>query len=110
VNPQVAAQVAHEPPVGSLFAAFLGYNPMQTLLGPHGLDGVPPAKAAVITGKTFFPELISQPFIDGLRIAFSFSLILFLLAAWASWLRGPATPAEGAEGEVSESVEEVVLA
>jgi MFS family permease len=110
VSPQVAAQVSHEPPVGSLFAAFLGYNPMQTLLGPHGLDGVPPANAAVITGKTFFPQLISQPFIDGLRIAFSFSLILFLLAAWASWLRGPATRAESVEGEVSESVEEVVLA
>ena len=64
----------------------------------------------MITGKTVLPGAHLEPFIDGLRIAFSFSLILFLLAAWASWLRGPATPAEGAEGEVSESVEEVVLA
>ena len=45
VKPAVAAQVADAPPVGSLFAAFLGYNPMQTLLGEHGLDGVPKANA-----------------------------------------------------------------
>jgi EmrB/QacA subfamily drug resistance transporter len=111
VKPAVAAQVSNAPPVGSLFAAFLGYNPMKTLLGETGLAGVPPQNAAHITGKTFFPELISGPFIDGLRIAFTFSLILFLVAAWVSWMRG-ATPstAEVGEGEVTEAVEEAVMA
>jgi EmrB/QacA subfamily drug resistance transporter len=110
VDPVVAARVANEPPVGSLFAAFLGYNPMKTLLGDEGLAGLPPQKAEQITGTTFFPELISEPFIDGLRIAFSFSLILFLVAAWASWMRGAMPAPAEFDGEVSESLEEAVLA
>jgi hypothetical protein len=111
VQPTVAAQVSHQPPVGSLFAAFLGYNPMKTLLGPNGLNGVAPDKAAEITGKAFFPQLISGPFINGLRIAFSFSLVLFLLAAWASWLRGAMPRRSEDEDAVTASVhEEVVVA
>ena len=57
-------------------------------LGPETLAALPPAEAADITGKEFFPELISDPFIDGLRITFTASLIMCLIAAWASWLRG----------------------
>ena len=83
-----AQRIADEPPVGSLFAAFLGYNPMQTLVGQQTLSQLPPDKAADITGQRFFPELISSPFIDGLHIAFTASLIMCLIAAWASWLRG----------------------
>ncbi len=90
-----AERIAHLPPVGSLFAAFLGYNPMEKLLGapgPHGepsvLSQLPPDKAAHLTGKTFFPHLISQPFKDGLVIAFTASMIMSFIAAWASWLRG----------------------
>jgi hypothetical protein len=83
-----AQRIASEPPVGSLFAAFLGYNPMEKLVGRHTLSQLPPDKAADITGKRFFPKLISGPFIDGLRIAFTASLIMCLIAAWASWLRG----------------------
>jgi hypothetical protein len=96
------------PPFGSLFAAFLGYNPMETLLGDTGLQGVTPDKAAEITGKTSFPELISEPFIDGLRIAFTFSLVLFLLAAAASWMRRAMPP--GPLDDVGEALEETVLA
>jgi MFS family permease len=87
VPTQVADRVANLPPVGSLFAAFLGYNPMKTLLGPV-LPSLPHAQAAFLTGKTFFPELISGPFIHGLRIAFTASLAMCLVAAIASWLRG----------------------
>jgi MFS family permease len=83
-----AQRIADEPPVGSLFAAFLGYNPMEKLVGPQTLAQLPPDKAADITGTKFFPELISGPFIDGLRIAFSASLVMCLIAAAASWLRG----------------------
>ena len=86
----VAQQVAHVPPVGSLFAAFLGYNPMGTLLGP-ALQQLPPATAALLTSKTFFPHLISDPFITGMHLAFFFSMAAMLVAAIASWLRVPSS-------------------
>src|SRR5260370_39860443 len=67
----VAQQIGGLPPVGSLFAAFLGYNPVKQLLGPTGvLSQLPPHNVAVLTGKSFFPELISQPFHHGLVIVF----------------------------------------
>jgi EmrB/QacA subfamily drug resistance transporter len=83
----VATKVAHLPPVGSLFAAFLGYNPMRTLLAPV-LPHLPSAQASYLAGKAFFPRLISGPFMHGLRIAFTASLVMCLIAAIASWLRG----------------------
>jgi MFS family permease len=88
VPPATAAHLAHLPPVGSLFAAFLGYNPMHTLLGDKVLAALPPDKAAYVTGKTFFPQLISSPFKHGLTIAFTASLLMCLVAAAASWMRG----------------------
>ena len=84
----VASQVASAPPVASLFAAFLGYNPMARLVPASVLHTLPQHNQDVILGKDFFPNLISKPFMHGLQIAFTFSLILFLLAAVASWLRG----------------------
>jgi MFS family permease len=88
VPPAVARQVALEPPVASLFAAFLGYNPMAKLIPPKVLAALPAENSATITGKQFFPDLISGPFMHGLVFAFTFSLILNLLAAAASWLGG----------------------
>jgi MFS family permease len=85
----IAHQIASLPPVGSLFAAFLGYNPVHQLLGPTGvLNRLPAAKATVLTGKTFFPQLISQPFHHGLVIVFSMAIAVLLIAAAASALRG----------------------
>jgi MFS family permease len=83
-----AHRIAGLPPVGSLFAAFLGYNPMKKLLGSAHAAGVSNAQWAHITGKTFFPHLIANPFLHGLRIAFTASLAMCLVAAAASWLRG----------------------
>jgi MFS family permease len=82
-----AARVAHLPPVGTLFAAFLGYNPVQSLLGP-ALRQLPPGRAAELTTRTFFPHLISGPFMAGMHITFVFALVMMLVAAIASWLRG----------------------
>src|SRR4051812_7678140 len=79
-----AAQVAQLPPVGVLFAAFLGYNPVQQLLGPV-LATLPPDQAAFLTGRSFFPQLISGPFADGLAAAFWFAIAACLVAAVASW-------------------------
>jgi MFS family permease len=83
-----ATRVSHLPPVGSLFAAFLGYDPMKTLLGPHVLAKLPAARAAYITGRSFFPKLISGPFSTGLREAFTFAAGACVVAAGASWMRG----------------------
>ncbi|MGA2520262.1 MAG: MFS transporter [Acidimicrobiales bacterium] len=83
-----ASRVASLPPVSTLFAAFLGTNPMQHLLGNAVLAHLPPGHAAVITGRRFFPALISVPFRQGLHAAFDFAIISCLVAAWASWLRG----------------------
>ena len=87
--PAAAAQaVASSPPVSVLFAAFLGYNPMQHLLGDGVLAQMPPADVAAVTGNTFFPDLISGPFQAGLHIAFGFAIAACLIAAAASVSRG----------------------
>ncbi len=88
VPPAVAARVAHLPPVSILFAAFLGYSPMKHLLGPKVLHALPAGKAALVTGREFFPQLIQASFHDGLREAFIFSAIICMVAAGCSWLRG----------------------
>jgi MFS family permease len=81
----VARQVANLPPVASLFAAFLGYNPMGELIPADVLHALPSASVATLTGNTFFPGLMSEPFKHGLIFAFSFSAILYLIAAVATW-------------------------
>jgi MFS family permease len=88
VPPAAAERIASLPPVGSLFAAFLGYNPIRTLLGPAGLEHLSPAQAANLTGTSFFPRLIAEPFQHGLAIVFLAALAMSLVAAAASWLRG----------------------
>jgi MFS family permease len=87
VPPAAAHQVAQLPPTGALFASLLGYNPMASLLGPT-LTHLPHAQAAYLTGRTFFPHLMSGPFSAGLSAAFNFALVACLIAAVASWLRG----------------------
>ncbi|MGO8960111.1 MAG: MFS transporter [Streptosporangiaceae bacterium] len=85
----IAHQIGSLPPVGSLFAAFLGYNPVHTLLAPTGvLHHLPAHNVKVLTGRTFFPELISQPFHHGLVIVFSMAIAVLVIAAAASALRG----------------------
>jgi MFS family permease len=89
VSGQVAHQVAQLPPVASLFAAFLGYNPIERLLGPTGaLDRVSAHQAATLTGGEFFPQLISGPFHSGLVIVFTAAAVMSVIGALASLLRG----------------------
>ena len=82
-----AARLSHLPPTAVMFAALLGYNPIQMLLGPV-LTKLPAGNAAYLTGHSFFPSLISGPFQSGLQIAFNFSIAACLIAAVASLLRG----------------------
>jgi len=70
-----------------VFAALLGYNPMKAVLGPT-LPHLSHATAAYLTGRSFFPTLITHPFGDGLDEALLFGMVALLLAAGASWLRG----------------------
>jgi hypothetical protein len=83
-----ATRVSHLPPVATLFASFLGYNPMRTLLGPHVLDNLSASQSADLTGHQFFPHLISSPFHTALVCAFAFAIVACLVAAFASLLRG----------------------
>jgi hypothetical protein len=80
--------VANLPPVSILFAAFLGYNPIQHLVGPHALAALSASNRATITGHTFFPHLISAPFRTGLHEAFAFAIVACVVAALASLMRG----------------------
>ncbi len=88
VAPATASHVAALPPVSILFAAFLGYNPIEHLLGQGALAGLPAHDQAVLSGQSFFPHLISGPFQSGLHAAFAFAIIACLIAAAASALRG----------------------
>src|SRR5438876_3408543 len=83
-----AARVSHLPPVATLFASFLGYNPIKTLLGPHVLGQLPAGQAHALTGRSFFPHLISGPFHTALVYAFVFAIAACLVAAVASASRG----------------------
>ncbi len=83
-----AHRVASLPPVGSLFASFLGYNPLQSLLGSQSAAHVTSAQWQTLTGKQFFPNLIASPFHHGLVIVFSMAIAMSLLAAVFSMLRG----------------------
>jgi MFS family permease len=83
-----ALKVSHLPPIGSLFAAFLGYNPVQQLVSPAALHALTAHQQAVVTGRSFFPRVFSTPFGNGLHLALDFAAATSLIAAAASWLRG----------------------
>jgi EmrB/QacA subfamily drug resistance transporter len=83
----VANGAAKLPPIAALFASFLGYNPIQNLLPPKVLQQLPAAARTNLLGHSFFPNLISLPFMDGMRLAFYCAAAVCLLAALASAVR-----------------------
>ncbi len=96
-NAGLPAQTAHHlaslPPVSSLFAAQLGINPLKHLLAHGGeLSGLSVAAQQHLTGRYFFPQLLTEPFHDGLTIVFATAVGLSLVAALASLLRGSGAP------------------
>ncbi len=91
ITPDAATQISHTPPVGTLFAAFLGDNPIKALvtqIDPQQLQPGSGVDIATLTGRSFFPHLIADPFRHGLAIAFGASIVMLLIAAVASQLRG----------------------
>jgi hypothetical protein len=96
-----ADHIAALPPISILFAAFLGYNPIQHLVGPHVLAGLSAHDQATLTGSAFFPHLVSAPFRVGLHEAFAFAIVACLVAAAASWSRGARMPERAISPPVS---------
>jgi EmrB/QacA subfamily drug resistance transporter len=92
-SPQIASAFSHTPAAGALFGAFLGYNPIGTML--HGMGsvaaGLPQSTLTTLTSQTFFPNAIASPFMTALTTAFIFAAILCFLAAVFSGLRGKKT-------------------
>jgi MFS family permease len=88
VPPHTAAGVAGLPPVSVLFAAFLGYNPIERLVPAHVLHHLSAPSQAALTSHSYFAALISDPFKSGLHEAFAFAIAACLVAAAASWSRG----------------------
>jgi hypothetical protein len=101
VSASVASDVANLPPVGSLFAAFLGYNPIAELLAPSGALQDSGVNVDVLTGKTFFPQLITEPFHSGLTVVFIAAAVMMLIGAIASIFNpGRYADEPGADDEV----------
>jgi MFS family permease len=87
-----AHRVSSLSPVSTLFAALLGYNPIQNLVGAHTLAGLPHAQQVVLTSRSFFPALIAGPFKSGLHAALDFAIVVSLLASAASWTKSGRAP------------------
>jgi hypothetical protein len=83
-----AAAISHLPPVAAIFAAFLGYNPLGTLLPPDIVQGLSASTRDTVLSTSFFPNLISGPFMDGVKVAFTACAGLAAGAAVISWFRG----------------------
>ncbi|GAA4531125.1 MFS transporter [Amycolatopsis samaneae] len=98
-----ADQLAHLPAVAVLFAAFLGYNPIQQLLGDQ-LHNLPADQASFLTGRSFFPNLISEPFSQGLAVAFGFAIVVCVIGAVASLFTKGKPPAEADREPVGEEL------
>jgi MFS family permease len=83
-----ATVLSHMPPLGYVFAAFLGYNPLKTLLGPKVLSHLPAAEATKLTSRAFFPHIIGPSFVHGLSLILTIAIIMSVIAALASIFRG----------------------
>jgi MFS family permease len=84
----VADRASHLPPISTLFAAFLGYDPVAHLIGAGTFAHLSAAQQASLDQRSFFPGLIATPFREGLHAAFDFAIVMSLAAAGASWTRG----------------------
>lgn len=90
----LAGGIAKLPPIAALFAAFLGYNPMATLLPASALHQLPQVAQTHLLGQSFFPNLISSPFMDGMRLAFYMAAIVCVIAAFTSLVRNKRSQAK----------------
>ena len=94
----VAARASHLPPISTLFAAFLGYDPVSHLIGPGTVAHLGATQQAALAQRSFFPSLIADPFRKGLDAALDFAILASLAAAAASWSRGGRTVGAAGSG------------
>jgi len=92
--PQLAGAFSAISPTSALFSAFLGYNPIQSILANPQLASavaqIPRSTLTYLEGQTFFPNTIAPSFISALDLSFYIGAALSLAAALASLLRGEA--------------------
>ena len=82
--PELVAPMSAIPPTGALFAAFLGYNPVHTILVAMPavtVAAISPATVALLTGTTWFPTTLAGAFMPSLRLSFYIGAILSIIAA-----------------------------
>jgi MFS family permease len=98
-----AAALSHLPPLGYIFAAFLGDNPLKSLLGPAVLSHMPAAQAAKLTSRSFFPHLIGPSFVDGLSLILIVAIVMSVIAAVAQAFSGGKYVHEDAESRAQKA-------
>jgi hypothetical protein len=79
------------PPTGALFAAFLGYNPVNAILAtlsPAVVAAINPATMTTLTGITWFPTTLAHAFMPSLRISFYIGALLSIIAAVLAAMTG----------------------
>jgi MFS family permease len=89
--PQLIPVFTNIPPTSALFSAFLGYNPVTTILAslPASFSSLISGSAmATISGIHWFPLALAPAFMGSLRMSFYAGAGIFLVAALLSALRG----------------------
>ena len=79
------------PPTNALFSAFLGYNPMGSILSamdPSIVSEIPKQIVATLTSSYWFPQTLQLAFMPALRITFRVGALLTGIAAVLSAMRG----------------------
>ena len=109
VPTHIATSIAKSPPLGYLFAAFLGYNPLKSMLGPSVLSHLSGAQAASITSRAFFPALIGSSFKHALTLILVFAVVMSVIAAATSALRGSRYVYEDEESVAQKAAIETVV-
>ncbi len=83
----LASMISQISPSGILFAAFMGINPISSM--PQGiLNSLPESTRKLIGSNSFIPNIIGSSFMQGLRESLIIAVILTLIGALLSALRG----------------------
>jgi len=88
VPTDTANAIAHMPPTAALFSAFLGYNPMGSLIPDSVMSSLSQATQNTLLSNSFFPNVIAPAVMKSLHITFYVSAGISIVAAVVSSLRG----------------------
>jgi MFS family permease len=88
---QLVPVLSNIPPTSALFSAFLGYNPVSTILSSlpgSTVASIPPSTLSTLTGITWFPLTLANAFIPSLQSSFYIGALISAIGAVLSALRG----------------------